>query len=925
MQGASKKSWFLLAAVLAFTVMPPAGAQTATLVADIHPGPPAPGDAPAPQTFMPIPGGSAFFLPGATPDPAQILWVTDGTAAGTRSLGTFLFPRFFGTLPGLTFFLAGSPDETGSAYILWRMDGTEAGTFRLSPSGGDFRSLTPVVVGGRLLASYCLPLTNDCGLYATDGSAAGTVRLTSGIISELARIHGIVYFFGGTERFGLWRTDGTPAGTRIVRSLRGGWTRLLTASGSRLFYMSGDDSGELWTSDGTPRGTRLVRTFDESDHDFIGRITTFLQSTGDGQVTFVAERGSSLQPDLWRSDGTPHGTVRLTHFEENSGVKNLRADQIAVLGRRTLFVADNGISGSRLWSTRGSLETTAPFEGCPGDCPELLAGTPLVPLEDRVIFAARDLDHGAELWMSDGTPAGTRLLADLCPGPCDANPADFTAAAGKIWFRVTVDGVDHLARTDGTPAGTALLTAIPAAVLGATQLDLSTDGRRVFFAGMDALDGAQPWATDGTPAGTSRVSVLPAPAASSEPASFTALGDRLLFTAWDGTQTALWMAGAAGTGASIVPGTAVAGKSGPAEVTVAGGRAFFVQDRGDGSAAQLWRTDGTAAGTVDVADFPDRTLSDLHDFGARLLFLATPTGDAERHIPSAWASDGTAEGTIQLFALPDDTLGVAGLTPVGAEIYLEVDREAQEDIYRSDGTAEGTRRILSVDCCSGYPPPRFVRLGDAVYFTAFSDFYRTDGTAAGTSTVLAPDADGNPPIANPGFPFVLGGRLFVFAGSSEDGDNLRLLRIDGDQQSLVAAVGTAQVGEDPQITPLGDAVFFRGWDPDHGNELWRTEGTPEGTALVTDLVPGPGSSDPQGLTAAGGRLYFTAWDELHGRELWASDGTAAGTRLVDDIAPGAFSSAPMLLTPVAGRLFFTADDGLVGREPWSLPLPAFSR
>jgi ELWxxDGT repeat protein len=215
-----------------------------------------------------------------------------------------------------------------------------------------------------------------------------------------------------------------------------------------------------------------------------------------------------------------------------------------------------------------------------------------------------------------------------------------------------------------------------------------------------------------------------------------------------------------------------------------------------------------------------------------------------------------------------------------------------------------------------------VRLGDAVYFTAFSDFYRTDGTAAGTSTVLPPDADGNPQLANPTSPFLLGARLFVFAGGSDDGTRLRLLRIDGDQQSLVAAVGPAGLDEDPQLTPLGDSLFFRAGDPDHGTELWRTDGTPEGTVLVTDLVAGPGSSDPQGLTAAGGRLYFSAWDELHGRELWTSDGTAAGTRLVDDIAPGAFSSAPMLLTPVAGRLFFTADDGLVGREPWSLPLPA---
>jgi ELWxxDGT repeat protein len=917
MQRTSKKSCFLLAASLAITVLRPAGAQTAMLVADIHPGAPAPGDIPVPGTFMPLSGGSAFFTPGATPEAAEILWTTDGTGAGTRSLGSFLAPSPVGTLPGLAFFLAGSPGGSDTSLRLWRTDGTDAGTFPLSPALANFPQES-AVVGGRLIVSFCLFSTEICSLYASDGSPAGTVLLASVDAYDFTPTQGSVYFLGDD---GLWRTDGTPEGTRRVRLLHPG-ARFLSTAGSRLFYITGEENDELWTSDGTSRGATLVRTFEESSHDFIPRNTNFLKPAGDGTVTFVGARGSVLIADLWRSDGTPHGTVRLTRFQAKSGVLGLGAEQIAVLGKRTLFVAHDGVSGARLWSTRGSLDTTGPLEGCPGDCPELLAGTPLVPVGRRVLFAARDVDHGAELWTSDGTGPGTHLLADLCPGPCDAAPTDFTAIAGRIWFRVTLDGIDHLARTDGTAAGTVVLAAIPAAIPGATHLDLTTDGRRVFFAGTDPLDGAQPWVTDGALAGTKQVSVLPAPAASSEPANFTALGNQLLFTAWDGAQTALWVAGATGSGASIVPGTAVAGKVGPTNVTLAGGRAFFVQDPGDGSAAQLWRTDGTAAGTAVVAGFPDRTLSDLHGFGGRLLFLATPTGDAERHIPGAWASNGTAAGTVQIFSLPDDTLSVTSFTPVGAEIYLEVDSETRQAIYRSDGTAAGTRSILRVDCCSGYPPPRFVRLGDAVYFTAFGDFYRTDGTAAGTSTVLAPNADGSSPIGNPDFPFILGGRLFVFANSSDTGDRTGLLSIDGDRQSLVALVGTATFGEDPQLTPLEGAVFFRGWDPDHGTELWRTDGTPQGTALVADLVPGPGSSDPQGLTAAGGRLYFSAWDEPHGRELWTSDGTAAGTRLVDDIAPGAFSSAPMLLTPVAGRLFFTADDGLVGREPWSLPLSA---
>ena len=920
----------LLAAALALTA--PAGAETATLVADIHPGSPAPADVPVPRTFMPLAGGAAFFVPGTTPEAGSILWATDGTDAGTRALGTFQSPRFLGiTLHGLAFFLAISPDEPSGLENLWRTDGTAAGTFSLSSPAGLF--LGAAAAGGRLLASYCAA-DAGCGLYALDGSAASAVLLATGFFTDLtAAARGReVYFFAtgaGGAIDGLWHSDGTPEGTRALRHLRptdGTW--LLTAAGSRLFYRSGDASNELWTSDGTAQGTALVRSFGEAGPDFLPRITQFLKPTGEGVITFVAAaRFGPLAANLWRSDGTRRGTFPLTSFQQTSAVGGLRAEQIAVLGPRTLFVADNGFSGSRLWSSRGSLATTAPLVACPGGCPELSAGTALAPVEPvgkRVIFAARDADHGAELWTSDGTAAGTRLLADLCPGPCDAAPADFTALAGRIWFRVTLDGIDHLARTDGTADGTAILAPIPKA----TGLDLATDAtgsHRVFFAGSDALDGAQPWVTDGTVAGTARVSVLPATAASSEPANLTALGNRLLFTAWDGTQTALWTADA--SGAAAVAGTAVAGKAGPAQVTAAAGRAFFVRDPGDGGAVQLWVTDGTAAGSSIVTRFPGRALGDLHDFGGRLLFLATPTGEAERHIPSAWASDGTAAGTVQLVTLPDDTLAVNSLTPLGAEIYLEVDRESGSNIVRSDGTAAGTRTVLTEDCCFGIDnsPVRFVHAADAVYFTAFDQFFKTDGTAAGTGLALIPEADGEPPILVTGGPFTLGGRLFVF-GIPNDVDSDLLYRIDagpgGGSPVPLAAAGTYGLPDDsgPQPTPVGGAVFFRASDADHGTELWRTDGTPEGTRVL-DLVPGPGSSDPQGLMAAGGRLYFSAWDGLHGRELWTSDGTAAGTRLADDIAPGAFSSAPSLLTPAGSRLYFTADDGFTGREPWSLPNP----
>ena len=106
-----------------------------------------------------------------------------------------------------------------------------------------------------------------------------------------------------------------------------------------------------------------------------------------------------------------------------------------------------------------------------------------------------------------------------------------------------------------------------------------------------------------------------------------------------------------------------------------------------------------------------------------------------------------------------------------------------------------------------------------------------------------------------------------------------------------------------------------------GRELWKSDGTEEGTVLVKDIVAGSGSSLPYNWTATdvNGTAFFTACssgDQVFGDcELWRSDGTEGGTALVKDIFPGG-SSSPGSLTNVNGMLFFAANDGVGGRELW---------
>ena len=137
--------------------------------------------------------------------------------------------------------------------------------------------------------------------------------------------------------------------------------------------------------------------------------------------------------------------------------------------------------------------------------------------------------------------------------------------------------------------------------------------------------------------------------------------------------------------------------------------------------------------------------------------------------------------------------------------------------------------------------------------------------------------------------------------------------------------GTAQISASAWANVNG-TLFFTADDGQHGAELWKSDGTESGTVLVKDISPGQYySSLPDNLTAAGGLLAFTADQRDHdsdtGVEVWVSDGTAIGTVLLKDIDPFG-SSYPGWLTSSGGTLFFSARDfGLHGQELWKGTFP----
>ena len=124
------------------------------------------------------------------------------------------------------------------------------------------------------------------------------------------------------------------------------------------------------------------------------------------------------------------------------------------------------------------------------------------------------------------------------------------------------------------------------------------------------------------------------------------------------------------------------------------------------------------------------------------------------------------------------------------------------------------------------------------------------------------------------------------------------------------------------LTNVRGTLFFTAFSSTNGTELWRSDGTESGTFMIRDLTPGFSSSSPTSplttgpmdLTEVNGSLFFSGFTSEFGSELYKSDGTFDGTVLFKDINSGTSGSEPRDLINVNGVLFFRADNGTSGDE-----------
>lgn len=356
---------------------------------------------------------------------------------------------------------------------------------------------------------------------------------------------------------------------------------------------------------------------------------------------------------------------------------------------------------------------------------------------DRAVFSANDGGHGQELWVTDGTTSGTHQLVDLWSGASGGSPSFITAlGSGRAIFQA-VDPVHgyELWVTDGTASGTQVLKDINpgAASGGAWGITALGNGQAILCAD-DGVHGAELWVSDGTEAGTRLLLDVNTGAGSGNLFFPAVLGNgKVVFNSYDTAHGfELWVSDGTPAGTQLLKDILPGGPSAnPFYITaLGGGRAVFMAN--DPVIGQeLWVTDGSATGTVLLKDIaPGGSPSSPSDITPLGNGLAVFRADDGVHGRELWVTDGTAAGT-QL--VKDIVPGFTSTDPITftalghghASFYCD-DGIGRPMLYITDGTEAGTHRLHEFGILTGM---------------TYHDYLNWDQAAQLDAVPVAPGAD----------------------------------------------------------------------------------------------------------------------------------------------------------------------------------------
>ncbi len=465
------------------------------------------------------------------------------------------------------------------------------------------------------------------------------------------------------------------------------------------------------------------------------------------------------------------------------------------------------------------------------------------------------------------------------------------AKDGTFTFKTPIADQAKYAVTVKSAPGTqdCLVTMGSGVVAGMNVTNVTVDcAMLIFFGATDGKTGIELWKTNGTPAGTLFVKDINPGPSDSLPGGFTALPNGLVvFRAEDGTNGAeLWVTDGSDKGTVMVKNIYADGSSYPDYFTAMGNVVYF-NAYDDTNGTELWVTDGTAAATKLVKDINP--------------------------------------------GLGDGMMGVSPVVFQNKLYFVGNDGTHGEELWLSDGTAANTAMVKDIyPAAMSSSPDWLTVVGNTLYFSAETppagvnpglgrELWSHDGMS---TTQLVKDIGPGPYSSYPERLVAFGGKLYFFADDSKTGSELWVSdgTVSGTTQVKDCIPGSA--GGSQELFAGSKQLFFPeanggagGAPPD--TELWSSDGTGKGTALLKDIAVGlNASSYPGGFFASGKLVLFSAYEQSAGRELWQTDGTPAGTTLLKDINKGDVDSSPDApLGAIRALWVFYAYDDVNAAEP----------
>jgi len=783
--------------------------------------------------------GTLFFTADNDGSNTKKLWKTDGTCAGTvmvRDLQTFAAgnPTTLVNINGTVFF---SNDVSGfNSAELWKSDGTSAGTVVVKDirpgsygsNPGGFANLN-----GTLYFS-ANDGVNGTELWKSNGTSAGTVLvkdiatgLYNGYPQYLTNVNGTLYFRAQTTTDReLWKTDGTNAGTVLVKNINlSGESNVypLTNVNGTLYFGANDGVNgiELWKSDGTSAGTTLVKNIDPSGNASPGFLTN-----ANGTLVFVANDGVHGS-QLYKTDGTAAGTTAIRSSFSADPANFIEA------GGTTFFTQNDGVRGSELWKTNGTASGTVIVKDInPGSGGSTSINPSYANVNGTLFFVATDGTNGFELWKSNGSATGTVMVRNINPAG-NAYPSSLTNVNGTLYFRAT-DGASgyELWKSDGTSAGTVVVKDINPGSGSSDPRDLLNLGGTLYFSASDGVNGAELWKSNGTGAGTVLVKDINAGAGSSSPRALTNVNGTLFFSAGlqGGTSDVeLWKSDGTCAGTVLVKDintTSPTANGYPLELTNFNGTLFFRANNGSAvNGRELWKSDGTSAGTVMVKDI----------------------------------NPGTADSAVRQFAIVNSTL-----------YFQAVDGVNGRELWKTDGTCAGTLLVKDINPSGGSFPAALVNVNGTLYFRANNnttgyELWSSDGTSDGT--VLVKDI--NPGASNSSSSLYaqlanINGTLYFAANDGVVGNELwKISPSTSVVGSTLTITGTS--GDDSLVVQFTSATAFvvilngqgQGYDTSTVNTIIFDGAAGNDTLQVIDAGFGANTATLSQAGATVGRAAYT--------------------------------------------------------------------